>query len=304
MFESPLRQQNPLNTSLNLTFHNSELNLDPNRGIFSSSQTNSELSEPKIEISNLTVSSSFSDRLLPLPTSDQLNPAVPLKQSLSKFVQLPNFGGLMQSIFGANFNIDKLNGIISQWLVGDFSNLPKIEVREESVFPTNTLGAFAEATDKIYLSQRLLNSGNTVKIGDTVLEEIGHWLDKQLNVADTPGDEGQMFAAVVTGQHLNADQIAEIRAEDDSTTIYVDGQFLRVEQSTLVLPTITIGVNDANAGETLTGQIANPGQFTLSRTGSTASALTVNYTVGGTATNGVDYSTLTNNVTRCATCPR
>ncbi|MGI2903697.1 Calx-beta domain-containing protein [Tolypothrix sp. VBCCA 56010] len=297
MFESPLPQENPLNTSINPTFHNSELNLEPNRGIFSYSQINVGFSQPKIEISNLTVSSSFSDCLLPLPTSDQLNSAVFLKQSLSKFVQLPNFGQLMQSIFGANFNIEKLNGIISQWLVGDFSNLPKIEVREESVFPTNTLGAFAEATEKIYLSQRLLNSENTVKIGDTILEEIGHWVDKQLNVADTPGDEGQMFAAVVTGQHLNADQIAEIRAEDDSTTIYVDGQLLKVEQSTLVLATITISANDANAGETLTGQIANPGQFTLTRTGSTADALTVNYAVGGTATNGVDYSTLTNSVT-------
>ncbi|NEU76052.1 LysM peptidoglycan-binding domain-containing protein [Hassallia byssoidea VB512170] len=297
MFESPLSQQNPLNTSINPTFHNSELNLEPNRGIFSSSQTNSGFSQLKIENYNLTVSSSFSDRLLPLPTYDKLNSAVFLKQSLNKFVQLPNCGQLMQSIFGANFNIEKLNGIIYQWLVGDFSNLPKIEVREESVFPTNTLGAFAEATEKIYLSQRLLNSGNTVKIGNTILEEIGHWLDKQLNVADTPGDEGQMFAAVVTGQHLNADQIAEIRAEDDSTTIYVDGQLLKVEQSTLVLPTITISANDANASETLTGQIANPGQFTFTRTGSTTSALTVNYAVGGTATNGVDYSTLTNSVT-------
>lgn len=66
------------------------------------------------------------------------------------------------------------------------------------------------------------------------------------------------------------------------------------------LPTITIGTNDANAGETLTGQIVNPSQFTLTRTGSTASALTVNYTLGGTASNGIDYSTLTNSVTFAA----
>jgi hypothetical protein len=66
------------------------------------------------------------------------------------------------------------------------------------------------------------------------------------------------------------------------------------------LPTITINANDGNAGETLTGQIANPGQFTLTRIGSTASSLTVNYTVSGTAINGTDYNTLTNSVTFAA----
>ena len=35
-----------------------------------------------------------------------------------------------------------------------------------------------------------------------------------------------------------------------------------------------------------------PGIFTVSRTGSTAAALTVNYTVGGTATNGTDYTSV------------
>src|SRR4030095_16246429 len=39
-----------------------------------------------------------------------------------------------------------------------------------------------------------------------------------------------------------------------------------------------------------------PGVFTVSRTGSTTAALTVNYTVGGTATNGTDYQTLSGSV--------
>ena len=220
--------------------------------------------------------------------------------TLQQFVQLPNFGQLMQSTFGDNLNTEKLNSITSQWQTGDFSKLPEIGVLEESVFPTNTLGVFAGATDKIYLSQGLLNSGNIAKIGDTIIEEIGHWLDKQLNLVDTPGDEGQMFAAVVRGKHLNENQIAEIRAEDDTTTIDVDGQYLKVEQATIVLPTITIKANDTKAGETLAGQTANPGQFTLTRKGDTASALTVNYTVAGTASNNTDYNKLTNSVTFAA----
>ncbi|MBO1053915.1 MAG: BPSL0067 family protein [Dolichospermum sp. DET73] len=57
-------------------------------------------------------------------------------------------------------------------------------------------------------------------------------------------------------------------------------------------PTITISASDANAGETSTGQTANPGQFTFTRIGNIASSLSVNYSVGGTATNGIDYNAL------------
>ena len=59
------------------------------------------------------------------------------------------------------------------------------------------------------------------------------------------------------------------------------------------LPTVTISATDATATE------AGPttGTFTVSRTGSTAAALTVNYTVSGTATSGSDYVALTASVT-------
>jgi hypothetical protein len=52
------------------------------------------------------------------------------------------------------------------------------------------------------------------------------------------------------------------------------------------LPTITLAVSDASAGET-----ANPGAFTLTRTGPTTSALTVNVATAGTATPVTDYGT-------------
>jgi len=62
-------------------------------------------------------------------------------------------------------------------------------------------------------------------------------------------------------------------------------------------PTLTITASDAAAAETNTGQTANPGRFIFTRTGSTAAALTVNYTVAGTATRGTDYSNITNSIT-------
>ncbi|OBQ37069.1 MAG: hypothetical protein AN485_10105, partial [Anabaena sp. MDT14b] len=58
------------------------------------------------------------------------------------------------------------------------------------------------------------------------------------------------------------------------------------------LPIITLAATDSDAGETTTGVTANPGTFTLTRTGDLTQAITVNYTLSGSATNGSDYSSL------------
>ncbi|MEY2881074.1 MAG: hypothetical protein RLZZ15_3454, partial [Verrucomicrobiota bacterium] len=58
-------------------------------------------------------------------------------------------------------------------------------------------------------------------------------------------------------------------------------------------PTVTIAATKSTADESG----ANPGEFTVSRSGDTLSALTVNYGVGGTATNSLDYPVLLGSVT-------
>lgn len=56
-------------------------------------------------------------------------------------------------------------------------------------------------------------------------------------------------------------------------------------------PKVTISAVDANATEN-----SDPGQFLVTRTGSTKNSLTVNYTIGGTATNGTDYDSISGSV--------
>ena len=58
------------------------------------------------------------------------------------------------------------------------------------------------------------------------------------------------------------------------------------------LPGVSVTATDATASEAG----SNPGTFTVTRTGSTTAALTVAYTLTGTATNGTDYSSLTTSV--------
>src|SRR5213082_2692118 len=61
-------------------------------------------------------------------------------------------------------------------------------------------------------------------------------------------------------------------------------------------PTVTVVATDPNASE----QGPYSGTFTISRTGDTSTALTVNYTLGGTAQSGTDYEQLGTSVTLAA----
>ena len=61
-------------------------------------------------------------------------------------------------------------------------------------------------------------------------------------------------------------------------------------------PAVSVIATDANASEAGAAG-PDPGAFTVSRTGSTADSLTVNYTLNGSANNGSDYSTLSGSVT-------
>jgi hypothetical protein len=61
-------------------------------------------------------------------------------------------------------------------------------------------------------------------------------------------------------------------------------------------PVVTVTATDPNAAEVG----PDPGTFRISRTGNTASPLTVNYLLGGTAVNGQDYQLLPTSVTIAA----
>jgi PKD repeat protein len=63
-------------------------------------------------------------------------------------------------------------------------------------------------------------------------------------------------------------------------------RWITVTNSAAPLPTVTVVASQPLAS------ILSPGVFTITRTGSTSSLLRLNYTLGGTARNGIDYQTL------------
>ena len=73
------------------------------------------------------------------------------------------------------------------------------------------------------------------------------------------------------------------------TTTAVTGTITNDDTATA---TVTLALAPASVSEDGTGNLV----YTFTRTGATTNALTVNYTVGGTATNGIDYASITNNI--------
>jgi Ca2+-binding RTX toxin-like protein len=96
-----------------------------------------------------------------------------------------------------------------------------------------------------------INAGNLSleQLTAVVLEEYGHALDARLNPGlESVGDEGELFANLLLGDELSAEERAAITEEDDSATLSIDGVQVAVEAATFT--------GDANAN-TRTGADGN-----------------------------------------------
>lgn len=104
----------------------------------------------------------------------------------------------MTTAFGNSVDTRKLEELRRQWQELDFSSLPEIEVRSATELK-GANGAFAAATNQIYLSQEysIGNVSNFEAIAAVLLEEIGHFVDASINNSDVAGDEGNILSLLV-----------------------------------------------------------------------------------------------------------
>jgi len=254
-----------------------------------------------------------------------------------------------------------LQRLVGQWAAGDFSALPPIVLLPASAMP-GAAGAYALSTGTIYLNADWLQSASQQQALAVLSEELGHHLDGLLNASDTPGDEGELFAALLQPGRVSSEaERRALQAENDRGVVLVAGRELEVEQAAVVtstpirvtypgktagefrnlyafaalksdgsvvtwgdsshggnssgvasqlgsgvvafanpftddrlvfdvlLPSITLAVSPASVTEDGTANLA----YTFTRSGSTTNSLTVNYSVGGSATRGVDYTGIT-----------
>ena len=146
------------------------------------------------------------------------------------------------------------------------------------------IGAYAQVgpngNEQIYINADWINAGNLSleQLTAVVLEEYGHALDVRLNPGlESAGDEGELFANLLLGNELGAEERAAITAEDDSATLAIDGAQVSVEQAAIV---ITSTNTSTNLGlNYTTAQTISPTK---------AAAISVTVSVGNSNNNGAD----------------
>jgi Ca2+-binding RTX toxin-like protein len=154
------------------------------------------------------------------------------QQKLTAFAGRNDFAAKMEIAFGSQLDRSKLTDLGQRWQQGDFSELPAIEVLQNGELGTAN-GAYAAASQKIYLSSAFLATASTEQIVGVLVEEIGHFFDGVLNIEDSIGDEGALFSELVQGHTLSANDIISLQSEDDQAIINVNGQQLLVEQANI-----------------------------------------------------------------------
>src|SRR5439155_21015776 len=107
-------------------------------------------------------------------------------------------------------------------------------------------------------------------------------------VTVTPIDDAEAEGDETVVLTLTADAAYDVGSPNSATITIHDNDQPSSERATVV-----VAASDASASE----QGPDPGEFTFTRTGDTSFALTVNYTLGGTAQNGTDYQPLGTSVT-------
>lgn len=138
---------------------------------------------------------------------------------------------LAQKAFGSNLYILKLQDLQQKWLNHNFTDIPEIKI-----FPSLKInganGAFSPDINQIFMAQEYLieNKNQPENIVDVLSEEVGHYVDSQVNEVDAEGDEGEIFSQLVRGVELTEAELLELKAEDDTATIILDGEVIQIEQ--------------------------------------------------------------------------
>ncbi|MDB9314781.1 CARDB domain-containing protein [Spirulina sp. CS-785/01] len=227
------------------------------------------LSNPNQQLGsdNLMIPSTAQETYNPVGTNvENLELGIELAQDyLTEFASGENAIAQLQHPFGDNLAHDIASDLLQEYADGDFGNLPNISVKSAATL-NHADGAYDSLTGEIYVASEFVNSSSNEAIASVVLEEIGHFIDTEINTTDTPGDEGAIFAALVQGHPLSDAELTAFRSEDDhfATADSVMEQSNRPDLRMFY----TTAPNSAKAGDSvyLRSYVINQGKATANST--------------------------------------
>ena len=187
---------------------------------------------------------------------------------LQKFIVDPLFSAKLQTAFGTNWAVEAGKALVTRLVNSESLLSAGVKLEILPVPRSQIRGAFFAQTSTIYLSEDFLNQNaeHPDGVAAVLIEELGHYIDAQLNQSDSPGDEGAIFAALVQSQALNEQDLANLKAEDDFAQLTVNQQSILVECATvndafasaMTLSGSSGSVSSNNVGAT--GEIGEPAQ--------------------------------------------
>jgi Ca2+-binding RTX toxin-like protein len=138
--------------------------------------------------------------------------------------------------FGAEYNRDAAQELVTQWQTGEFDSFPEVEIRNSAEI-NGANGAYSVDTNKIYIAQEYLlaNADNINAVSDLVIEEYGHYVDANINSVDAAGDEGDIFSRLVKGESFTDGELQELKLENDKAVITLGGEEIAIEQNGTVV---------------------------------------------------------------------
>jgi subtilase family serine protease len=168
----------------------------------------------------------------------------------SKLQQSAADSELFAKVFGDKANTAELQAVRSQWAIGDFSQLPSVQILS-SESANGVLGAYSSSTQTVYLSDELLQAtaapnNSLFGAAGVLVEETFHWLDDRVGV-DTQGDEGELARNLLFGSDLSPTELARIKSEDDRGFITVGNSSILVEQATVAPDLAIVGPSAPSA---------------------------------------------------------
>jgi hypothetical protein len=158
---------------------------------------------------------------------------------LMDFIKDPEFDYKITLAFEQPQISQTVSEIIQGWINGDVSYFPRIEVLP-SIVLRGANGAYSSSNRTVYISSNFLsqNADNLPLLSSVLIEELGHYLNAELNSVDAPGDEGELFSAIIQRVSLGTTELGRIKTEDDHALVMIYGVETAIEQSLVPIPLI------------------------------------------------------------------
>ncbi len=149
---------------------------------------------------------------------------------LNQFFIQEDYLSKLKTAFGDRIDTQVAADIADRFKHQEQLVLPVVEILNRQEL-NGANGGFDRANNKIYIAKEIVATDNIDTIASVAIEEIGHYFDTKLNSQDAPGDEGQIFENLVDGKAFTASQLAVMKAEDDTTSIQINGRSTIIEKA-------------------------------------------------------------------------